>query len=411
MSLHQKHHLRFILIAIITLFYFLANIQRSAIPGAIFNELQSAFSANASQITFLGAIFCWVYAFEQLLIGLMVDKLGGFRVAFIGGVVFALGAIIFPCSNSLLMLYVSRALVGFGGATFYLSAIREVKKFAKDKNFSLAVSFILFIGYSGGIFANAPFVYFVSKTSWSSCLYIIGLFTLALCVFYIIFLFIFKPVHIEKEVKFSLKPFGEILSNGKNINLYLFGSLNYGIYYVLQSVIGKKFLEDFCFLQSSTSALVLSLMAFISAIAPIVSAYISKRLNNRRDIIFRVVSILCFLSVLSICTLLFFDIRTKFIALILLIPSFIGSISPLLILSLHMINRYEVSATAVSIQNFGFFMMVGILGAVSGVLMHVFEPKNIEGIMVYSNLSYLAVFLLFLLLSVFEIFYAFKIKD
>ena len=93
------------------------------------------------------------------------------------------------------------------------------------------------------------------------------------------------------------------------------------------------------------------------------------------------------------------------------IPSFIGSISPLLILTLHLINRYEVSATAVSIQNFGFFMMVGLLGMVAGMLMNVFEPIKHNNVLVYSNESYLLVFGLFFILSLIEIFCAFKTKD
>ena len=64
----------------------------------------------------------------------------------IGGIIFAIGSLIFPHSEHLLGLYLSRALLGFGAATFYLSTIREVKKYAKDKNFSLAVSYILFVG-------------------------------------------------------------------------------------------------------------------------------------------------------------------------------------------------------------------------------------------------------------------------
>ena len=127
--------------------------------------------------------------------------------------------------------------------------------------------------------------------------------------------------------------------------------------------------------------------------------------------IFKTVSVLSFASVLSISVLLAFDIQTKLIALIFCIPSFIGSISPLLITTLHLFNRYEVSATAVSIQNFGFFMMVGILGMISGMLMNVFKPENVNGIMIYSNKSYLLVFALFLILSIFEMYYAFKIKD
>jgi len=411
MTLHEKHNLRFFLIFIGTMFYFLANIQRVAIPGAVFNVLQSDFLVDASKITMLGAIFCYIYALTQLIVGLLVDKIGGFRVIAIGCSLFALGALIFPYSNSMIGLYLSRALVGFGAATFYLSAIREVKKFAKDKNFSLAVSYILFIGYSGGIIANAPFVAVVHQMGWRNTLLILGYFALFLAIIYLVTLFIFKPVHIEKETKFSLEPFKEVLTKKENIILYIFGSVNYGLYYVIQSVIGNKFLQDFCLFDLHHSAWILSLMALISAFAGTITAFISKCINNKRAIIFKMFSILSFLSVLSVCILLIFNIHSKIIALIFCIPAFIGSISPLLILSLHKINRYEVSATAVSIQNCSFFMMVGILGMISGMLMNVFKPIIQNNILIYSNYSYLLVFGLFFILSIIEIICAFKIKD
>ncbi len=411
MTLHQKHHYRFILIFIGTIFYFLANVQRTAIPGAIFDVLQSDFSACASKITLLGAIFCYVYAITQLVVGLMVDKIGGFRVIAIGSVMFAIGSIIFPHSSTVLGLYLSRAFMGFGAATFYLSVIREVKKYAKDRNFSLAVSYILFIGYSGGIIANAPFVMCVNEIGWRNSLYLLGFFTLFLAIVYFSVLYIFKPVHIESDTHLSIAPFKEVLSNKKNINVFLFGSINYGLYYVLQTVIGKKFLEDFCSIGVNKAALILSFMAVISAFAGTITAIVSKCINNRRSVIFKTFAVLSFISMLLITLLLVFNIHTKLIALIFCIPSFIGSISPLLISTLHLLNRYEVSATAVSIQNFGFFMMVGILGMLSGMLMNVFEPRNINGILIYSNNSYLLVFSLFLVLSLFELFCAFRIKD
>ena len=411
MTLHQKHYFRLFLIIIATAFYFLANIQRVAIPGAVFSLLQSDLGVCASKITMLGAIFCYVYAFCQLIVGLMVDKFGGFRVIAVGCILFTLGAVMFPLSDNLINLYISRALVGFGAATFYLSAIREVKIFSKDSNFSLAVSYILFIGYSGGIVANAPFVAVVNNYGWKNTLFSIGIFSLILAVIYFITLFVFKPTHIEKKTQFSLSPFKEILSNKKNINVFIFGATNYGLYYVLQSVIGKKFLEDFCNFSVNDASVILSIMAVISAFAGTITAYISKLIGGKRAVIFKTAGILSFLSVLSIAGLLFFDIHSKIIALIFCIPAFIGSISPLLVLTLHCFNRYEVSATAVSIQNFGFFMMVGVLGMVSGMLMNVFEPSDINGTLVYSGQSYILVYLLFLVLSVVELIYAFKIKD
>lgn len=411
MTLHQKHYYRFILISICTLFYFFANIQRVAIPGAIFDNLQGDFMVSADKITFLASMMFYVYAICQLIVGIMVDKFGGFRVVTAGSIVFAIGVILFPLSNDINILYLSRALVGFGAATFYISTIREVKKFAKDKNFSLAISYILFIGYSGGIIANAPFVAVVNQIGWRDSLLYIGYFTLLITIIYLALFFIFKPVHIEKDTKLSLEPFREILKNKKNLILYAFGSINYGLYYVLQSVIGKKFLQDFCHFGVNKAAIILSFMAIVSALAGTITAYISKSIGNKRLIIYKIFGILSFISVISVFSLLFFNIHSKIIALIFCIPSFIGSISPLLILTLHCLNRYEVSATALSIQNFGFYMMVGILGMLSGILMNMFEPTNVNGVLIYSNQSYILVFGLFLILSIIEMFCAFKIKD
>lgn len=411
MTLHQRHGLRFILISIATLLYFLANVQRTAVPGAIFDLLQADFSIDAGKITLLSAIFCYVYAFVQLIVGLMVDKMGGFRVVAIGCILFSLGAILFPIADNLALLYFSRALVGFGGAMFYLSSIREVKKFAKDKNFSLAVSYILFVGYSGGVVANAPLVLGAHTFGWKNTFFFIALLTIFLSLAYLILLFIFKPTHIENETKWSLSPFREVLSNKHNVHLYIFAAANYGLYYVLQSVIGKKFLEDFSYFTVSHSALILSIMAIISAFAGTISACISKSLDNKRAPIFKTYAILSFFSVLSVFLCVIFDFHTKIIALIFIIPSFIGSISPLLIANLHALNRYEVSASAVAIQNFSYFMMVGVLGMISGMLMNIFKPVEQNGILVYTRNSYMLVFVLFFVISIVELIYAFKLKD
>jgi len=411
MTLHQKHGLRLFLIIVATTLFFIANIQRVAIPGAIFDLLQGDFQADASKITLLGAIFCYIYAITQLVVGPLVDKFGGFRVMALGGIIFSIGSLIFPHSEHILGLYLSRALLGFGAATFYLSTIREVKKYAKDKNFSLAVSYILFVGYSGGIFANAPFVACTHQIGWRNTLYLLGFITLFLAVIYLIAFMIFKPVHIEKKTPFSFAPFKEVLSIKDNRYLYFFGATNYGLYYVLQTVIGKKFLEDFCRFNVDDAAMILSLMAIISAFAGTITAFISKKINNKRAIIFRIFGILSMLSTLSVLLMLVFDIHSKVIALIFCIPSYIGSISPILIMALHMINRHEVSATAVSVQNFSFFMMVGILGMVTGMLMNVFEPVKSGNNLIYQSSSYLLVFGLFFVLSLVQVYFGFKIID
>ena len=55
--------------------------------------------------------------------------------------------------------------------------------------------------------------------------------------------------------------------------------------------------------------------------------------------------------------------------------------------------------------------MVGILGTVMGFLLNLFEPQKVGDILVYSRYSYLAVFGLFLALSIFELYKAMKLSN
>ena len=167
--------IKFTLILLGALFYFIANFQRIAIPGAVFDVLQQELSVTAPYITAFGAIFMYIYAFNQLVIGVLVDRFGGLRVMFAGGAILGLGALLFPISSNLPLMYFSRVLVGLGGSTFYLSLIRELREFFSDKNFGIAISVMLCIGYCGGIAANAPFVFMMQHINWREILLFIGL--------------------------------------------------------------------------------------------------------------------------------------------------------------------------------------------------------------------------------------------
>ena len=88
--------LHLLLIFLGAFFYFLANFHRIAIPGAIFDLLQQELKLSAPYITTFGAIFMYIYAFNQLVIGVMVDRFGGLRVMLTGGIILALGSLLFP---------------------------------------------------------------------------------------------------------------------------------------------------------------------------------------------------------------------------------------------------------------------------------------------------------------------------
>lgn len=401
----------FTLIALGALFYFFANFQRIAIPGAIFDLLQHELNVSAPYITTFGAIFMYIYAFNQLIIGVLVDRYGGMRVMLTGGIILALGALLFPISSNLLVMYLSRALVGLGSSTFYLSLIKELRVCFSDKNFGLAISVMLFIGYAGGIAANAPFVFMMKYMSWREILIILG------CVLFIgvaIFALLttkIKLPEINRNVKMRALPFRLVLHKKHNRNLFSFACCNFGISYAIQTIIGKKFLEDFCLMSSAKAAVVLSIMAVIAAVFNIVNASMCKLCHNHRVIFLKNASIITFSSLLIICVCLALNLRTDLIAVIFCVIAANASLTSLLVPVLHLTNRKMVSGTAVSIMNFCFFTMVGLLGTAMGFLLNLFEPEKRGNVMVYSNHSYLAVFGLFLILSIFEMYKAMKLSN
>lgn len=407
----KNGRIKFILIFIGALFYFFANFQRIAIPGAVFDVLQHELKVSAPFITAFGAIFMYVYACSQLVNGVLVDRYGGLRVMMAGGVVLALGCLLFPVTSNLALMYFSRALVGLGGSMFYLSLIRELKECFSDKNFGIAISVMLCIGYSGGIAANAPFVFAMNYLSWREILFILaGVVVAALLIFVLLSAKIKFP-EINKNVKLRTLPFRLVLHKKHNRNLFSFACCNFGISYAIQAILGKKFLEDFCLMSSSKAAMVLSGMAVIAAVFNIVNAAFCKMCHNHRVIFLKNASVITFVSLLLICIFLIFNIRTNAVAVIFCILAANASLTSLLVPVLHLTNRKMVSGTAVSIMNFGFFMMVGILGTAAGFLLNVFAPQKLGNVLVYSNKSYLLVFGLFFIISVFEMYKAMKLSN
>ena len=400
-----------ILISLGTIFYFFANFQRIAIPGAIFDLLEQDLHVTAPYITAFGAIYMYVYACTQLINGVLVDRYGGFRIMFTGGIILSLGALLFPMSSDLTIMYLSRGLIGIGSSMFYLSLIKELREVVSEKNFGIAISVMLFIGYTGGIFANAPFVYAMSFASWREILIILAIITIIILFVFLITLSAIKLPDVNKKVKIRTLPFKLVLHKRHNRNLFSFACCNFAIFYTIQTVIGKKFLEDFCLMSVSKSSLFLSVMAVIAAVFNIVNAYVCKLSHNHRVKFLKHASVITFSSPLIIFFLILFDIKTHLIASIFCILAANASLSAILVPVLHLTNRKMVSGTAVSIMNFCFFMTVGILGTATGFLLDIFEPVKRGNITAYTNESYLLVFGLFLAVSIFEMYKAMKLSN
>lgn len=380
-----------------TLLYFLLNIQRSAVPGAIFNQLQSDLGLSGSNVIALGAVFTYVYAINQLFIGLLTDRYGGGRVILAGGLLFCLGGIIFPFAKSLGMLYFSRGLLGIGASAIYMSMVKEIARHF-EKEISVMLGVLIFIGYTGGIVANGPFVSGAAAIGWRMMLVLIAAVMTAAYLAFAVTQFMLPKAPVQK-VPFNFAPYIKILKNKHNRIVYLSCALSYSSYYVLQFILGKKFLEDFCLMSELHAGWVLSIMGGISAVSGLAVAALSKCFGNRRRIfIFCPYAIsLATYSIITVALLL--DIRTAAIAGLFLLLPFSANIAPITTSLLRETNDLSAFACTAGFNNFICHFSVAALASIAGMLLEIFPPEIQGNIQIFSRKSYLLVFLLLAALS------------
>ena len=408
MLLHRKFRLWFLLF-FGSILYFFANVQRVAIPGSIFDDLQASLNVSAVYITNLGSAFMYVYALNQLVVGLLVDRFGGCRVIASGALLFCAGSLVFPFSDSLFMLYFSRAVVGLGASAIYLSLVKETAR-TFSKNFTVMLGLLVLIGYSGGIMANAPFIAGVRLIGWRLMLEIVAIATILAYLVFIGIKFTLKMPSVQ-NVPFSVTPFLELLKRRHNRNIFIFAGFSFGLYYVIQTVIGKKFLEDFCMMEESNAAWILSLLGILSAVSSFGSASLSRFLGDRRRIFMRASGLGCVLSFLVVCLGILFDLRTQWLALFFCILTITVNVSPVTVSLLRETNTPNVTGVSVSFLNFSSYLMVALLGTATGILMDLFPPVLQDNIQVYGRNSYLAVFGFLFLLSCIVFYNAFRLRE
>ena len=161
------------------LFYASSYFQRTAIPGTTFDLFRDDYGFSAVQIANLTASFVYIYAFCQLIVGMLADKYSGIRIVTVAGAIFCTGVVAFPfCGDNAPLLYCCRFLMGLGASSLYLSLVKEADRLFGRKNYSVMIGIIYFVGYSGGLFGTLPFGALCRQFNWITLLYWVGGITL-----------------------------------------------------------------------------------------------------------------------------------------------------------------------------------------------------------------------------------------
>ena len=398
------------------LVYFTLNMQRVAIPGTIFNELQNAFQASASALANLSTGFMCAYAIAHIPAGILVDRYGGMKVLFCGAGILAIGALLFPFSQSYIPLYLSRILIGFGGGFIYLSLVKESYRLF-PKQFSAIMGFILLIGFLGGFAGTTPLVKLTHRMGWRHAMFIFSL--LSVLAVLTIALLWHNRERIPKTPNFlGLRNYKKALFNCNNLKFFLSSNINYSLYCAILTIFGKKFLEDIIHLDSTVASICCALMVLLPALSNQIAGMLSLKFGNKRRFITR---LCCFCPFFACClflvaslSILPVNISRYLFMLSFLFFSMAGGFSSVINCIVTEVNPPEETGIAIGTVNFVCYMTVAFWGTITGFIMDLFDSQITvlaNGVIVYPKTAYITIFIIFFIVSSFTFWISFKIPE
>lgn len=380
--------------------YFFANFQRNVIPGPIFSYLQRDLNGSAAQVSALGSCFMYIYAVSQLAAGFMADRFGGMRVITFGCSFFCLGALLFPFSDSWSILYLARILTGLGASSVYLSLVKETQRLFPN-SFGRTFGCVMLLGYAGGIVANTPFIAASEIFGYRKLLMLAAFLMTGIYLLFLLGRIRTKLPGTDRSVLFHPRTFLQVWKRRQNICVILVSGISFGVYYVYQTVIGKKFLEDFCSMDLHHAGWVLTISGALSCLSSILSPFLCDFLGKKRK------PFLLFMGGGTLFAMVLFaggiacNFHHPLIYLAgIAILTCAANMTPVFLALLSESNPSAILGMTVSAGNFTAYTFVAVLGNLTGTLMDLFPPRKMEEVLIYGQNSYLCVFSLFLLLAV-----------
>jgi sugar phosphate permease len=177
---------RYIVFVVLALCYVMSTFHRIA-GAAIAGDLTSTFSIDAASLGLLTALYFYPYAFVQIPVGMMADRLGARLTISIFITIAGVGALLFGLAPSFGWVLVGRALVGAGVGVVYVPAVRTISMWFRRYETATFIGLLMASGQAGSLIATQPLAAFTQAFSWRSAFVGIGGLSLVVAVVNYIF--------------------------------------------------------------------------------------------------------------------------------------------------------------------------------------------------------------------------------
>jgi len=274
----------------------------------------------------------------------------------------------------------------------YLSLVREADRIFGRKNYAVMFGIAYTCGYAGGLMGSLPFAALCGVFNWRHIL-------LAAAVI-ATFIYLLMALNVRKaqlppipETPFSLKPFALILKNPLSWLIIFCNATVFCIYLVIQTVFGKKFLQDFAGMSSNGAAGVIFALTLVCMSVMLGASFLTRLTGNRRRPLAIISVGVCTFSSLMMIPAIYFHWHYPAFAVLFCLFAAAAGMPPIFTMIMQEYNAKSIIAQSSAVSNMFGYLSVGIVSQLIGILLNCFDHStNAEGVVTYSSGAYLTLF-------------------
>lgn len=135
-------------------------------PGVLTRELSQDFGLNATALGGLSGLYFYSYVAMQIPTGVLADRLGPQRLIAIGGILTAVGTVLFALAPNLFWAGLGRFIIGGSVAVAFVSTLKLTAHWLNPRRYSLSAGLLLVAGMVGAVFAGVPLQLLSDNYGW-----------------------------------------------------------------------------------------------------------------------------------------------------------------------------------------------------------------------------------------------------
>ena len=169
----MNNNRRWIIFSTLSLIYILVYFYRVSL-AVIAGDISRELSLSPADLGRLSGILFYVYAFAQLPLGPLIDRLGGRLIISCCGILTTMGGGLFAAATTLEAAMIARILIGVGTASVLMATFTIFSHWFSRQEFGRVSGLMVAVGNIGNIIGTVPLALAVGTFGWRTSFVVIA---------------------------------------------------------------------------------------------------------------------------------------------------------------------------------------------------------------------------------------------